>query len=328
MHTPPPTWHQHLAGNRFARPAPTRRIDHPRLRVLARRPRAGVALTRLRPSVPLAQAPGTAEAPAACTRVVGARLRRLHRAARRRPLPAQREAVPVEARLFQEECGQLDWAAVQDWVCEPFMLKRTGLSVREHQRRTVASYLDLRSLAPEVPWVPVLQGWRPGIICGTRRPTRERVLTWQGCRSWAWAASAAGRDPGRGGVGSEARGGRARASCLRAQGLRAAGCRRVAGVGGLDGLVVPDPSRGPARRLRPRPLQQLPPLRPPLARPASGEPRVVASARRRRPERRQARPRVCRRAQGKRIAGCVTSDSKRWYPPRNKQRLYPEGGSP
>jgi hypothetical protein len=29
----------------------------------------------------------------------------------------------------------------------------------EHQRLTIDSYLELRALAPDVPWVPVLQGW-------------------------------------------------------------------------------------------------------------------------------------------------------------------------
>lgn len=39
------------------------------------------------------------------------------------------------------------------------MLKRTGLSVRKHQARTVRSLLELRNIAPEIPWMPVLQGW-------------------------------------------------------------------------------------------------------------------------------------------------------------------------
>jgi hypothetical protein len=54
------------------------------------------------------------------------------------------------------------WAAIQDWMCEPFALKRTGLTVPEHQRRTVASYLDLREIAPDLPWAPVIQGWAHG----------------------------------------------------------------------------------------------------------------------------------------------------------------------
>lgn len=38
----------------------------------------------------------------------------------------------------------------------------TGLSVEEHQRRTVATYCELRALAPELPLAPVLQGWTSG----------------------------------------------------------------------------------------------------------------------------------------------------------------------
>lgn len=60
---------------------------------------------------------------------------------------------------YTAEIGSLAWAAVQDWMCEPAMLARTGLDVLEHQRRTVASYLRLRDLDSELPWVPVLQGW-------------------------------------------------------------------------------------------------------------------------------------------------------------------------
>jgi hypothetical protein len=64
-----------------------------------------------------------------------------------------------EAQRWHSEVGSLRFAAPCDWMCEPVMLQRTGLSVPEHQRRTVANYLELRSLAPTVPWVPVLQGW-------------------------------------------------------------------------------------------------------------------------------------------------------------------------
>lgn len=64
------------------------------------------------------------------------------------------------AERWQAAIGGLDWAATQDWMCEPPILARTGLNVQEHQRRTVDSYLTLRQLAPGVPWAPVLQGWR------------------------------------------------------------------------------------------------------------------------------------------------------------------------
>ena len=62
-------------------------------------------------------------------------------------------------RRYAVEIGKLAWAAPQDWMCEPFILAKTGLSVHEHQRRTVANYCALLRLAPELPFIPVLQGW-------------------------------------------------------------------------------------------------------------------------------------------------------------------------
>ncbi|MGY5308199.1 deazapurine DNA modification protein DpdA family protein [Nocardia gipuzkoensis] len=62
-------------------------------------------------------------------------------------------------RRYAEQIGGLDWAAPQDWMCEPFITAKTGLSVLEHQRRTVGNYLELRSLAPDLPFAPVLQGF-------------------------------------------------------------------------------------------------------------------------------------------------------------------------
>src|SRR3569833_3197707 len=62
-------------------------------------------------------------------------------------------------RRYAEEVGSLAHAAIQDWMCEPWMVKKTGLSIREHQERTVRSYLILRDAAPALPWLPTLQGW-------------------------------------------------------------------------------------------------------------------------------------------------------------------------
>lgn len=56
------------------------------------------------------------------------------------------------------ELGTVEHVGIQDWMCEPQIVALTGLSVEEHQRRTVASFLELRQLAPAVPWVPTLQG--------------------------------------------------------------------------------------------------------------------------------------------------------------------------
>ena len=64
----------------------------------------------------------------------------------------------VEAvQRYAEEIGNLVWAAPMDWMCEPDVVAATGLSVREHQERTVASFLELRGRGP---FVPVLQGWK------------------------------------------------------------------------------------------------------------------------------------------------------------------------
>lgn len=62
-------------------------------------------------------------------------------------------------KRYADEIGGLEWAAAQDWMCEPHILKKTGYSVAEHQYRSVVSYLELRLRAPHLPWLPVLQGW-------------------------------------------------------------------------------------------------------------------------------------------------------------------------
>jgi len=71
----------------------------------------------------------------------------------------------ADVRRFRDEIGMLDWAAPQDWMCErkPVdMLAKTGLTLEEHQRRTLDNYLELRAMAPDLPIIPVLQGWGLG----------------------------------------------------------------------------------------------------------------------------------------------------------------------
>lgn len=69
--------------------------------------------------------------------------------------PAEHVAI---CRRAIAELGTVEWAAIQDWMCEDDALARTGLSIAEHQRRTIVSYETLLELAPEVRWVPALQG--------------------------------------------------------------------------------------------------------------------------------------------------------------------------
>lgn len=62
-------------------------------------------------------------------------------------------------RRYADNVGRLEWAAPQDWMCEPWIVQKTRLSVTEHQQRTIRNYLDLRSADPTLPIIPVLQGW-------------------------------------------------------------------------------------------------------------------------------------------------------------------------
>lgn len=61
-------------------------------------------------------------------------------------------------RRYVTEIGQLAFAAPMDSMTERHVLARTGASLRMHQRMTVTNYLRLKELAPELPFVPVLQG--------------------------------------------------------------------------------------------------------------------------------------------------------------------------
>ena len=57
--------------------------------------------------------------------------------------------------------GRLLAAVAQDFMCEPAMLARTGLTVADHQRLTIERYDALRPLVDGVYVMPVLQGYRP-----------------------------------------------------------------------------------------------------------------------------------------------------------------------
>jgi hypothetical protein len=70
------------------------------------------------------------------------------------------EEYVAAARRYRDEIGRLEWASPMDWMSEPWIVAKTGLTVAEHQRRTVESYLRLRDLAPDLPFVPVVQGWQ------------------------------------------------------------------------------------------------------------------------------------------------------------------------
>lgn len=81
-----------------------------------------------------------------------------------------REYVEAVAR-YDREIGWLEWAAPMDWMCEAKIRAVTGLTVAEHQRRTVGNFLVLRALWSEYsddtcPIMPVLQGDPDGPVDG------------------------------------------------------------------------------------------------------------------------------------------------------------------
>lgn len=63
------------------------------------------------------------------------------------------------SRLHAKRVGRPTLVSIMDWMCEPIVREKTGKSVKEHQQLTIESFLTLRDLAPELPWMPVLQGW-------------------------------------------------------------------------------------------------------------------------------------------------------------------------
>jgi hypothetical protein len=99
------------------------------------------------------------------------------------------EKYVADNRRWDSELGPAGWIAPRDWMCEPWVIygknqhldpshrdyfrgtrEARGLgpfdeeqdldtAVAIHQRYTVDDYLELTSLAPDLPIIPVLQGW-------------------------------------------------------------------------------------------------------------------------------------------------------------------------
>lgn len=76
--------------------------------------------------------------------------------------------------------GKLMAAISQDFMCEPFILSKTGLTVQDHQRLTIHRYnrllVELQKLDPEHPYLmPVLQGFAPADYASHLRQYGDRL---------------------------------------------------------------------------------------------------------------------------------------------------------
>jgi len=81
----------------------------------------------------------------------------LHRHGKWTVTPAEYVA---EVRRYSQEIGMMEWAAPQDWMVEPRARRKTGFTTIEHQQATCANFVELRALAPDLPIIPVIQGWK------------------------------------------------------------------------------------------------------------------------------------------------------------------------
>src|SRR4051812_2363738 len=55
----------------------------------------------------------------------------------------------AEVKRYWAEVGRLQWISCMDWVCEPVIRHKTGLTVAQHQQRSLDNYLELKALAPD-----------------------------------------------------------------------------------------------------------------------------------------------------------------------------------
>lgn len=64
-------------------------------------------------------------------------------------------------RLHEAGVVKIAAAVAQDYMCEAWMLEKTGLTIPDHQRLTIERYDALAACDLPVPILPVLQGYTP-----------------------------------------------------------------------------------------------------------------------------------------------------------------------
>lgn len=103
-------------------------------------------------------------------------------------------AEEIRRIVRRQVTGQLLAAVAQDWMCEPFIVAKTGLTVERHQQLTVERYDALLAERTGVYIMPVLQGYAPDDYVRHVRMYGERL----GPGQWVGVGSVCKRngDPG------------------------------------------------------------------------------------------------------------------------------------
>lgn len=60
-----------------------------------------------------------------------------------------------------KRCGNMLAAVTQDYMCEAHILAKTGLTIADHQRKTIERFDAIRAENTGVYILPALQGWEP-----------------------------------------------------------------------------------------------------------------------------------------------------------------------
>lgn len=86
--------------------------------------------------------------------------------------------------------GNLLAAVSQDYMCEQFILDKTGMTVQEHQRLTIERYDEILRCDTGVYIMPVLQGYEPKDYASHVRQYGSRL----GARAWVGVGSVCKRN--------------------------------------------------------------------------------------------------------------------------------------
>lgn len=109
--------------------------------------------------------------------------------------PAPAEEYAAQIRRFAGN-GRLLAAVAQDYMCEPEMLAKTGLTIADHQRLTIERYDQLVACNVPVRIMPTLQGYAPADYVSHIRQYGKRLAH----RAWVGVGSICKRNSNPGSI--------------------------------------------------------------------------------------------------------------------------------